>query len=244
MKKLTIAILLLLLASPCLAEEPITLARMSTAIVGGGMTAAAACTPDSGDLYNQGFEAGTTPGNWCTTTGCSGTPNYGASPPTLTGCASCCLKSLQINTTTAAEKTYYNHGSALTDVYFRFYLYFPLASVNQKNIFEASYDQWSRLKCYLRVYSDGVSEITVRIVGTGGDTGWSNITPDAWNLVEGHIIRNSTTTLKVNGTANGTTGTAGDFDFQFFIFGTEDSITLDYYIDEFAISTTGWIGAP
>jgi hypothetical protein len=41
MKKLTIAILLLLLAGPCWAEEPMQLARMSTAIIGGGVTAAA-----------------------------------------------------------------------------------------------------------------------------------------------------------------------------------------------------------
>jgi hypothetical protein len=38
MKKLTITILLLLLASPCMAEEPITLARMSTVLAGGGVT--------------------------------------------------------------------------------------------------------------------------------------------------------------------------------------------------------------
>jgi hypothetical protein len=68
MKKLSIAILLLLLASPCLSEEVqvqypgktvMTLedpwtqyARMSTAIVGGGMTAAAGCTIDTdGEIF-------------------------------------------------------------------------------------------------------------------------------------------------------------------------------------------------
>jgi hypothetical protein len=58
MKKLTIAILILLLASPCLAEEPITLARMSTAIVGGG-TSIVACNDSLGHDTQEASTLGT-----------------------------------------------------------------------------------------------------------------------------------------------------------------------------------------
>jgi hypothetical protein len=72
MKRLTIAILLLLLAGPCLAEEPITLARMSTAIVGGGVTAAAApektvIADDFGSNTISNYTAGS--GTWNVTGG-------------------------------------------------------------------------------------------------------------------------------------------------------------------------------
>jgi hypothetical protein len=237
--KLLSIILILLFAMPVYAQEPIQLAFAPMMAAGGG-SGAAACTPDSGDTYNQSFEAGTEPATSWSHTGTAydyGYPRPGSATP-----SQLCSKSLRINPTADTAYVQYDYGSNVTDIYFRFYAY--VTTVPGAMFYMSPGTTPTTQTVATITFLTDSTNWRIRLDGTANTAFISGLSYNTWYLIEGHVISNSTLTLKVNGTGAATTGTGANYNMRYFTIGRAAAVTSDIYIDEFALSTSDWIGAP
>jgi hypothetical protein len=259
MKKLTIAILLLFLAGPCLAQEYcvgdnciefpgkttttledlawIQYARMSTAIVGGGVTVAAGCSTPATHLVDQGFETDFPLTGWTTssTAAASGVTLLGT-PPTAS-----CTKGVYFPDDTTQRYISYDYGTNQNTMYFRFDFYIDSSTV-------ASTDYQRLIVGGESVASTGQIILNVRnVTGTlklhGGATGTTDlditVTIDAWHTITGYVdsTTSSNSWIKFDGgeqTANTTFGS--NTRMRYWMLGDiGNHKTLDYYYGYFAL---------
>jgi hypothetical protein len=255
MKKLTIAILLLLLAGPCLAEEVqiqypgqtvVTLedpwtqyARMSTAIVGGGVTATAGCSTPATHLVDQGFETDFPLTGWTTsaTAAVSGVTLPGT-PPTAS-----CTKGLYLPDDDTQRYVYYDYGTNQNTMYFRFDFYIDsttIANTDAERLLVAgeSTNPGSSYQFIIKVRNTGGTlELYGGAVGSV-DLG-IDITVDAWHTLTGYVDSTTGTNswVKYDGGGSIQHITAGaNTRMRYWFLGDVSNLkALDYYYGYFAL---------
>jgi len=207
------------------------------------------CIDDSGDTYNQGFEAAGTPAGW---TQKNGTSDFDQARPGTASPAQLCSQSLNVASSAAAEDVYYDYGGNLTEGYVRFYLYFASGTTSSAPEFfavnQSTAAQSNSELLHCQIYDNDGSHKQIRCCDSAqaACSGWTVITTAAWHLMEVHFINNSASCkFKIDGGAESTFSCTNVADGGRYIWhGWAGAYTLNISYDLFAISTTGYVGAP
>jgi len=256
-------ILLCVLALIC---GTVVYARMNVGILGGSVPAAGGGLACSGDFSNgatEDFESGLDA--FCTTdwTESEGDGASGVIDTYSTSGYHCGTHSTAItwdSDTAAQEYIQADYGSEITDVYIRFYFTTPdIADWSNTEVFTCGVAATTGTfeTVYLKFQDKSTEGTTAQLAlsGTEDAANYYELTEGAKYRIEIHAVTNSTSTIRVydsagaafnhNGAAAETTVTTPNNNIRYFAFIDESgsAVAATGYIDDVAISTTGWVGA-
>lgn len=260
MKRIPIALLLLLLASPAWA-------RMGVMMMGGGVVSSGVtCSGDASSGDNESFEKGA--GEFCTTDWTEADTD-GVVDTYSSAEKHCGTTSLEITTDleTASNnnRAYIDLGASDQDFYVRFYVKIPSSLTNYQTdtALTVSGDGTSttQIHVYITVSrTDSVYYLKIRTPGTN-PTEYVPVTAGNWYRVDAHIVKSGDSTIRVYDvsdnpilTSNGgsdyeqaVTYASGDDYQRYIVFSDKstDSVAHKIYIDDVAVEIdgTGYIGA-
>lgn len=260
MKRISIALLLLLLAVP-------SWARMGVGMMGGGMASiGATCSGDASVGDNESFEKGE--GEFCTTDWTEADTD-GVVDTYSSAEKHCGATSLEITTDleTAGNnnRAYIDLGASDQDFYVRFYVKIPSSLSNYKadTALTVSGNGTSTTQTHVYIIigrMDSTYYIKIRQLGEN-PTEYVPVTAGNWYRVDAHIVKSGDSTIRVYDvsdnpilTSNGgsdyeqaVTFASGDNYQRYIVFSDKstDSVAHNFYIDDVAVEIdgTGYIGA-
>jgi len=210
------------------------------AIVSGAVTNNSAqggecITPESGNLFNEGFEGTgyeTSSGITAVGTVAPDTARPGADPGYL------CDSSMLVSDT-AGNYIRYDNTSGVDEIYARIYIYPNPDELNSEGatIFIAGNTADVYDRC-AQINMDTTTELGVIAEGATS-TSEIALNEDAWNTIDLHIVRNGASTMSVNGGA-AQNFTARDYTMRYTSVGLVygDALEGDFYFDRIHVSTS------
>ena len=225
-------------------------------VVSGGVS----CSGDMSDGDNESFEAGE--GSFCTTdwteADTDGVVSTYDSTNSHTG--SYALKITSDTDNSNNNRIYGDYGSAQADLYQRFYIWFPTMGSGDYAWFHSLGNDNAELNggvYYLQwANSSGTYQLKIRDVNEN-PAEYFNLSTGTKYRIETYADYNTSVTLKVwdsSGTAVATSNGAPDYeisttpgavDQRYIVFMdyTPDTAGYIFYIDDYKLSTSGWVGA-